>query len=386
MDKVYLDYAATTPVDPLVVDRMLPYFANDFGNPSSLHRFGQTAESALEQSRKKILDLMNAGSDNLIFTSGGSESDNLALKGCIGWGDGSISSRIITTPVEHPAIAATCDFLEKERRAEISKLRVDKYGCIEEESLISQLNQQATLVSVIWANNEIGTVNDIQKLGRICRERGVLFHTDAVQAVAYLDIDWQQLNVDLMSFGAHKFYGPKGVGGLVVRKSVRLIPQHTGGSQENALRAGTENVSLIVGMSTAYEIACQNRKKTNEHLVVLRNQIIEEVLSNIPGSHLTGHPEKRLPNHASFVFEGVIGQDLVIGLDMAGFAVSSGSACKVGNPSASQILLAIGIPEDLARGALRVTVGRYTTEKQVRIFLDTLRRLIKDLRSSQGYK
>jgi cysteine desulfurase len=249
------------------------------------------------------------------------------------------------------------------------------------DSLISSLDKQTKLVSVIWANNEIGTINDIQKIGTLCAEKGVRFHTDGVQGFAYLDVDWNNWNVDLMSFGAHKFYGPKGVGGLIIKKGTILDPIQTGGSQENNLRAGTQNLPLIVGMTKAFELVNEYRDVWNSKYINLRNMIIEEVTRSIPGAYLTGHPEKRLPNHASFVFDGILGQDLVIGLDMAGFAVSSGSACKVGKPSPSQVLLSIGIPEDLAKGALRVTVGRATTEEQVLNFLPELRRLVNNLRT-----
>lgn len=380
MDRIYLDYAATTPVEPLVVRTMASYFENDFGNPSSIHYFGQKADAALAKARKSILDQMNARDADLIFTSGGTESDNLALRGCIDFKENLSSKKLLISPVEHPAIVNTCSALEKLYGIKTTKLRVDKHGIVDPVFLEENIDKDTLMVSIIWANNEIGTINDISNLGKLCKAQGVCIHTDAVQAAAHLQINWEHLNVDLMSFGAHKFYGPKGVGGLIKNKDFKLTPQSTGGSQEDNNRAGTQNVPLILGMTEAYDLLNLGRDERNLHLKYLRDMIIEGVLKSISGSYLTGHPEKRLPNHASFVIEGVSGQDLVIGLDIAGFAVSSGSACKVGKPTPSQVLLAIGIPEDLARGALRVTIGRATTEEQITLFLTALRKLVAELR------
>ena len=386
MDRIYLDYAATTPVDPKVVQIMIHFLENDYGNPSSLHYFGQTAETALSKARRTILERMNATDAELIFTSGGTESDNLALRGPLGEGKVSKDKKILISPVEHPAIANTASNLEELYNLRVGKLRVDKYGLIGEKELLETIDENTLLVSVIWGNNEIGTVNDIKSIANLVHQKGILFHTDAVQAAAHLNINWKDINIDLLSFGAHKFYGPKGIGGLLKRKGIQLSPQSTGGSQEGNLRAGTQNIPSIMGMAKAYQLVCDNREDRNIKLIHLRDMIIQGVLTTIHGSYLTGHPEKRLPNHASFVIEGVSGQDLVIGLDMAGFAVSSGSACKVGKPTPSQVLLAIGIPEDLARGALRVTIGRDTTEEHIRAFLHALQRLVKDLRQKVRYQ
>jgi len=386
MDRIYLDYAATTPVDLEVIRMMINNFENDFGNPSSIHSFGQNAETTLSKARKSILELMNAKETDLIFTSGGTESDNLALRGCIKSAEDLSKKKLLISPVEHPAIAITCASLEKLYGIQTIQLRVDKDGIIEPRFLKETIDADTLLVSIIWANNEIGTINDISYLGKLCKDQGVLIHTDAVQATAHLQVNWETLNIDLMSFGAHKFYGPKGVGGLLKNKNITLTPQSTGGSQEENLRAGTQNVPLILGMAKAYELVNEGREVRNLRLIHLRDMIINGVLQSIPGTFLTGHPEKRLPNHASFVIEGVSGQDLVIGLDMAGFAVSSGSACKVGKPTPSQVLLAIGIPEDLARGALRVTIGRNTTEDQAISFLSALKKLVKELRHKVNYK
>lgn len=381
MDRVYLDYAATTPVDHLVVQHMLSFFENDFGNPSSIHYFGQFAENALLTARKSILNMMGASDSEMIFTSGGTESDNLAIRGVLSSADPKITKKILISPIEHPAVVNTCNDISDS--VNIGILRVDKLGLIDLIDLERALDEKPQLVSVIWGNNEIGTINDIETIGKLCKKKGVLFHTDAVQAAAHLEIKWDELSIDLLSFGAHKFYGPKGIGGLIKSKKVNLHPQITGGGQENNLRAGTSNTPLIMGMAKAYEMINKNREANNQHSIHLRNILINEICTKIPGSFLTGHPVKRLPNHASFVFEDVSGQDLVVGLDMAGFAVSSGSACKVGNPSASQVLLAIGIPEKLARGALRVTVGKTTSEKEVIDFINYLSKLITDLRKQK---
>ena len=380
MDRIYLDYAATSPMDPRIVERMLPYFSQQFGNPSSLHYFGQQAEHEVDSARKAMLELLGASEHELVFTSGGTESDNLALKGVPKPQGQTHKKKIVISPVEHPAVEKTAKRLGENGSIEFEQLRVDKYGIIIQDDLTEKLSN-ATLVSVVWANNEIGTINDINKMALICHSNGVLLHSDAVQAAAHININLDELDIDLLSIGAHKFGGPKGVGGLIYRKFISLESQNIGGGQENGKRGGTHNVPLIVGMQGAMEMTYQERESTNRHLTQLRDQIIVETIKNIPASYLTGHPVQRLPNHASFVFEGVKGQDLVIALDMAGFSVSSGSACKVGNPTPSQILLAIGIPEDLAMGAMRVTVGRNTREDEVRSFLDVLPKIISNLRN-----
>ncbi len=380
MDRVYLDYAATSPMDPRTVERMLPYFTQQFGNPSSLHYFGQQAEHAVDSARDAMLVLLGATKHDLVFTSGGTESDNLALKGVTKPQGHKSKKRIVISPVEHPAVDKTAKRLEEDGTAEITLLRVDKYGLIIQDDLREKISY-ANLVSVVWANNEIGTINNIAQIAKICHSGDVLLHTDAVQAAAHFNINMADLDIDMLSIGAHKFGGPKGVGCLLFPNSLNLESQNVGGGQENGRRGGTHNVPLIVGMQAAMEMAYQERESINLHLIHLRDQIIAETLNNIPGAYLTGHPAHRLPNHASFVFEGVKGQELVIALDMAGFSVSSGSACKVGSPSASQVLLAIGIPGDLAMGALRVTVGKNTNEDEVSSFLEVLPKIINNLRN-----
>ena len=380
MDRIYLDYAATSPMDQETVNRMLPFFTEQFGNPSSLHYLGQQADHAVETARRTILQLFKSSDYDLVFTSGGTESDNLAIKGVTNPINQKQKKRILISAIEHPAIEKTAKRLASDGTADIDELRVDNYGLINNEELQEKLSG-TSLVSVVWANNEIGTVNDIKVIAQICHRDGVLFHTDAVQAAAHININLKELDIDMLSIGAHKFSGPKGVGCLVYKKSIKLDSQNVGGGQEAGLRGGTHNVPLIVGMQAALEKVYREREYINLQMTNLRDQIIDETLQIIPGSYLTGHPTSRLPNHASFVFEGVKGQDLVLALDMAGFSVSSGSACKVGNPSPSQVLLAIGIPPDLAMGALRVTVGRNTKENEVRSFLEVLPQIIGNLRN-----
>lgn len=380
MDRIYLDYAATSPMDLETVNRMLPFFTEQFGNPSSLHYLGQQADHAVEKARRTILQLFKSSDYDLVFTSGGTESDNLAIKGVTSPINQKQKKRILISAIEHPAIEKTAKRLASDGMAEIDELRVDNFGLILNEELHDKLNG-TSLVSVVWANNEIGTVNDIKVIAQICHRNGVLFHTDAVQAAAHININLEELDIDMLSIGAHKFSGPKGVGCLVYKKSIKLDSQNVGGGQEAGLRGGTHNVPLIVGMQATLEKVYRERESINLQMTHLRDQIIDETLQKIPGSYLTGHPTSRLPNHASFVFEGVKGQDLVLALDMAGFSVSSGSACKVGNPSPSQVLLAIGIPPDLAMGALRVTVGRNTKENEVHSFLEVLPQIIRNLRN-----
>jgi cysteine desulfurase len=380
MDRIYLDYAATSPMDLETVNRMLPFFTEQFGNPSSLHYLGQQADHAVETARKTILQLFKSSDYDLVFTSGGTESDNLAIKGVMNPINQKQKKRILISAIEHPAIEKTAKRLASDGIADIDELRVDNYGLIINEELQEKISG-TSLVSVVWANNEIGTVNDIKVIAQICHRDGVLFHTDAVQAAAHININLKELDIDMLSIGAHKFSGPKGVGCLVYKKSIKLDSQNVGGGQEAGLRGGTHNVPLIVGMQAALEKVYRERESINLQMTHLRDQIIDDTLQKIQGSYLTGHPTSRLPNHASFVFEGVKGQDLVLALDMAGFSVSSGSACKVGNPSPSQVLLAIGIPPDLAMGALRVTVGRNTKENEVRSFLEVLPQIIRNLRN-----
>ncbi len=381
VSNIYLDYAATTPVDPRVLQAMLPYFGETFGNPSSIHRHGQLAEAALEDARYSVSKSLHCLPEEVIFTSCGTESDNLALRGvALAERRSRGANHILISPVEHHAVSLTAFQLEEIWGFEVELLPVDSEGRVHPEWVAERLRPDTALVSVIFGNNEIGSINPITEIGAACREEGVTFHTDAVQAAAHLNIDVQALNVDLMSIGAHKFYGPKGVGALYVRKGVKIIPAQTGGGQEDGLRAGTQNIPYIVGLAEALRLAQAESGEREAKLVPMRDRIIGRVLEEVPRSRLTGHPSKRLPNHASFVFEGVDGNALLMLLDGAGFSCSSGSACKTGNPEPSEVLTALGIDRKWALGSLRVTLGQNTTPQEVDQFLDALPGLVEKAR------
>ena len=378
---VYLDYAATTPVDPRVITAMLPYFHDTFGNPSSVHVFGQRAEAALEAARDKTARALNAKTTEIIFTANGTESDNLALRG-IAFAEKRKrgANHILISPVEHHAVSATAHQLADEFGFELEFLPVDEYGRVNAENIKDRIRPETAVVSVIYANNEIGTINPVGEIGAVCRVAGVPFHSDAVQAAAHLPVDVHKDQVDLLSIGAHKFYGPKGVGALFVKNGTDLLPTMTGGKQENGLRAGTQNIPYIVGLAEALSLAAAERTQRNQQDSLLRDRIIGRVLEEIPDARLTGHPTMRLPNHASFVFTGADGNRLLMLLDVAGFACSSGSACKVGQPEPSEVLSAIGLNREWALGSLRVTVGSGTTADQVDRFLDVLPGLVEKAR------
>ncbi|HCR69889.1 MAG TPA: cysteine desulfurase NifS [Anaerolineae bacterium] len=376
---IYLDYAATTSLDKRVLDVMMPYFSEAFGNPSSIHRFGQKAETTIEEAREKVAKLLHCRADEIIFTSGGSEADNLALRGAM-MARRDSGKWILTAKTEHPAVSKTAIQLEKEYGFLLEWLDVNEHGEITVESLSKAVCNNTSLASVMYANNEIGTINPIVDLAQVAKANNILFHTDAVQAAAYLDVNIEKLGVDLMSLGGHKFYGPKGVGALYVRKGTDLIPNQTGGSQENSLRAGTHNVPYIVGFAEALRLAVEEREERTNHVKPLRDYIIGNVLESISDSKLTGHPQNRLPNHASFVFKDVDGNLLLQMLDSAGFACSSGSACKTGNPEPSEVITALGHSRDWALGSLRVTLGKDSTAEHVDLFLKTLPSLIEKAR------
>ncbi len=378
---IYLDYAATTPVDPRVLDAMLPFFRESFGNPSSIHRLGQKAEAAVEESRATVASILGCRADEIIFTSCGSESDNLALRGAaFGRRESGMAKWILTAKTEHHAVSKTAMQLQKEYGFALEWLDVDEYGGVTPDALQKAICGETALASVMYANNEIGTINPIADLAQIAKRHNVLFHTDAVQAAAYLDVNAAKLGADLISLGGHKFYGPKGVGALYVRKGVKLLPHNTGGGQEFGLRAGTQNVPYIVGFAKALQLAAEEREMRIAHVQPLRDQIIGRVLEEIPDSKLTGHPEKRLPNHASFVFKDVDGNLLLQLLDAAGFACSSGSACKTGNPEPSEVISELGFSRAWALGSLRVTLGMDSTPEQVESFLKTLPSLVEKAR------
>jgi cysteine desulfurase len=370
----YLDFAATTPIDRRVIETMQPLFEDTFGNPSSLHFFGQQAETILEDARRSLAENLGAKAQEIIFTSCGSESDNLALRGtAFARREQGGYDQILISPVEHPAVQVTAQQLAEVHGFELVTLPVDSTGQVELDQVEDHLGDRTALVSVMGANNEIGTINPIAEIGTLCRQRGIPFHCDALQYAAHYPLLVEDLKVDLLSLGAHKFYGPKGVGLLYVRQGTPLAPIQTGGSQEFGLRAATENVPLIAGMARAYQLVQDESARRIAHLVPLRDRIISNVLQEIPGSQLTGAGlENRLPNHASFVFEDLDGNLLIQVLDSEGFACSSGSACKTGDPRPSSVLTTLGYTREWALGSLRVTLGKDTTADEINRFLDVL--------------
>ena len=378
---IYLDYAATTPVDKRVLEKMLPYFTQGFGNPSSIHFYGQQAETALEEARQKVADCLGCQPGELIFTSCGSESDNLALRGiALARKMQNQSDHLLVSPVEHHAVTRTAQQLASQFGFELEYLPVDEFGRVSPEDVASRLRRTTALVSVIHANNEIGTVNPIREIGLVCREAGIPFHTDSVQAAGYLPVSVDDLNVDALSLGAHKFYGPKGVGALYLRRGTPLLPILTGGSQEANRRAGTHNIPYMVGLAESLFLSQTERETRIKHVEPMRDHIIANVLEEIPGSKLTGHPQKRLPNHVSFVFNGVDGNSLLMLLDVEGYACSSGSACKTGDPEPSDVLLALNLPRSLALGSLRITLGMGNTPDEIAAFLNDLPAMVERVR------
>ncbi len=381
--RIYLDYAATTPCDPAVIEAMLPYFNDVFGNPSSIHRDGQKSWQAVEKARKSIATALNCNATEIVFTSGGSESDNLALRGAV-LAATVATPHLITTNVEHHAIGHTVSQLAEEFGCTATYLPVNKFGLISAQQVAEAIRPETVIVSVIYANNEIGTIQPIAEIAEVCRAADVLLHIDAVQAGSQLELDVDALGVDLMSLGAHKFYGPKGVGVLYIRNGTAINVIQTGGAQENGMRAGTHNVPLIIGMGKAIELVQKRRAAYNAHVNSLRDQLIDRVLSEFEDVQLTGHPTNRLPNHASFVFNNVDGNALLMHLDMAGISASSGSACSTGNPEPSAVIKALGYSESWQLGSLRLTVGRDTTQDHIDAVLSALHEIVPRLRSTEA--
>lgn len=379
---IYLDHSATTPTDPRVVDALLPYFTNQFGNPSSSHTIGRDAEHALTTARASVARLLNCQPNEIIFTSGGSESDNIAVRGAA-WANRTRGTHLVTTPIEHGAVLKTVEQLADVQGFTRTLIEVDRFGTVTPAAFERALRPETTFASVMYANNEIGTVQPIAELAAIARARGIIFHTDAVQAGGQQPLDVQALGVDLLSLSAHKFYGPKGIGVLYVRGGVDLCTSQTGGGQEFSIRAGTQNVALIVGLAKALELAYADFEARCAHFARLRDRLIDGVLSHIPGAQLTGHPENRLCTHASFVFADVPGGVLVSELDRAGICASSASACKAGSSAPSGVLTALGYTRELASASLRLTVGLHTTDADIDTAVDTLAGIIDRLRAEQ---
>lgn len=375
---IYLDHAATTPTRPEVVARMLPYFGELFGNPSSIYTLGRKSLDAIDSAHEAVARALNCRPTEIVFTGGGSEADNLAIKG-IAYAQRRRGDHIITTAIEHHAVLRTCERLEQEGYR-VTYLPVDEYGRVTPEQVEAAITDQTALVTIMYANNEIGTIQPIAEIGRICRERRVPFHTDAVQAGGQIELDVAALQVDMLSLSAHKFYGPKGVGLLYVRQGTRVQPQTLGGSQERNRRAGTENVPGVVGAAYALELARSERERENARLQALRDQLIAGMLA-LPDVRLTGHPTERLPQHASFTVAGVEGESLLLNLDLVGIAASSGSACTTGDIEPSHVLSAMGIPASAARGALRLTLGHSVTEEDIATTLQRMGEILPRLRA-----
>ena len=373
LNPVYLDYAATTPMDPRIQQIVLEAWSSGYGNPSSLHWFGQRAESVLESARETVAACLGALPEEIYFTSGGTESDNLALRGVARARLTQTGVRhILISSVEHSAVLHTAQQMAALEGFDLELLPVDEFGRVDPVNVMARLRPSTALVSIMYANNEIGSINRISEIGKICQDAGVPFHTDAVQAAAYLPINVQSDHLDLLSLGSHKLYGPKSGGVLYVRKGTPIQAVQTGGRQERGLRAGTQDIASILGMAEALRLLKSEMDTHNAHFVKLRDLLIFNILMNCPNPQLTGHPQERLPNHASFVFKDVDGNTLLALLDAAGFACSSGSACRSGSARPSEILLALDLPPEWALGSLRVTVGRYTSQEDLDSFLSIL--------------
>lgn len=381
---VYLDHSATTPVDQKVLEAMLPFFSMDFGNPNSLHAWGRKARQAVDQARDEVSRLINAEPSEIIFTGGGSEADNIAIKG-VAFAKKDKGRHIITSAIEHHAVLDTCKWLEKEG-FDITILPVDESGTIRPKELRKAIRPDTILVTIHFANNEIGTVQPIEQLGNICREQGVLFHTDAVQAAGHISIDVKKLPIDLMTMAAHKMYGPKGVGALYIKKGVKIVPLIHGGGQERGLRSGTENTAGIVGFGKAAALASDRLAKDEpEKERNLRDRLIDGILEKIEDAMLTGHRTERLPFHASFCFRYIEGESLLLRLDALGIGASSGSACTSGSLEPSHVLLAIGLPHEIAHGSLRLTLGKDTSEEDIDYVLENLPKVVESLRAMSPY-
>ncbi len=379
MKRIYLDYAATTPTHPEVVEAMLPYFTEVFGNPSSIYSYGQEAKEAIEAARGKVARFIGASPEEIVFTGGGTEADNFALKG-VAFANESKGNHIITSPIEHHAVLEPGKFLET-RGFKVTHLPVDEYGLVDPDDVKKAITSKTILISVMHANNEIGTVEPIAEIGKIAREAGVYFHTDAVQTVGHIPVDVNNLGVDLLSLSAHKLYGPKGVGILYIRKGTRLVSLLHGGEQEKGRRASTENVPGIVGLGRAVELIGPEMAEEARRLTHLRDQLINGLLTRIGHIRLNGHPVKRLPNNVNISIEFIEGEAMCLNLDLEGICSSTGSACTSASSEASHVLTAIGVPPEQSHGSLRFTLGKWTTEDDINRVLEVLSRIVEKLRA-----
>ena len=379
MDRIYLDHAATTPVSESVLEAMMPFFRENAGNASAIHGTGREARKAVEKARNQVADVLDAEPGEIIFTGGGSESDNLALKGTA-FAMEQKGRHLITTAIEHPAVLNTCKWLEK-HGFEVTYVMPDEKGRIDPEQIRRKIREDTVLVSVMAANNEIGTLEPVAEIGKITREKGILFHIDAVQAVGAVPVDVNQWKADLLSVSAHKFYGPKGIGALYVRKGTRIDPLICGGEQERGLRAGTENVPGIVGLGQAIREAAEKLGQNAARTAILRDRLAAGILSSVPDSFLNGSWEERLPNNCSIRFSGIDGEALLLRLDLAGIAASAGSACTAGSQEISHVLKAIGLSDEEAKSSLRLTTGEDNTEEEIDETVKTVKAIVEDLRS-----
>ncbi len=377
---IYLDHAATTYTDPEVLEAMLPYFTDKFYNPSSFYSPARECSAAIDEAREKMAKILGADDpDEIIFTGGGSESDNLAIYGiCMANADR--GKHIISIPIEHHAVLHP---LEEMKRLgfEYTLVPVDEYGMVRVEDVERAIRDDTVLITIMYANNEVGTIQPIEEIGRLAKERGIFFHTDAVQACGALPIDVKKLNVDALSISAHKFYGPKGVGALYLRKGVKIRAHISGGGQEKGRRAGTHNTPGIVGLAKALEIAYKNLEENNERISHLRNKLVKRITEEIPDVLFNGHPTHRLPNNASFCFKYIDSEAILLHLNLEGICVSSGSACSTGSDAPSHVLSAMGIPPEVARGSIRMTLGKGTTEEEIDRTIEVTKNVVEKLRA-----
>ena len=373
--KVYLDNAATTPVDKEVLKAMEPYFCDIFGNASSLHSFGQEASKAVEKARNKIADFLNCSAQEIIFTSGATEANNIAIKGVINSKD-----HIITSTIEHPSVLETCQNLEK-KGIEVSYIKPNSDGIIKVEDIEKKIKNNTKLISIMYANNEIGTIQNIKKIGELAKNKKIIFHTDAVQAINHLDVDVQKLNLDLLSLSGHKIYGPKGIGVLFVKKGTKINKIQHGGHHESNLRSGTLNVPAIVGLGKAVEMILITRDKNNINIKKMRDYALELIQKKIKNIKLNGDLEKRLPNNLNISFMNVEGEALLLGLDLAGIAISTGSACSSGSLEPSHVLMSIGLSHEQAHGSLRITFGKQNTQQEIEYMVEELIKLVEKYRN-----
>lgn len=378
MENIYFDNAATTKLDEEVLNEMIPYLKNNYGNASSIYKLGRESKKAVEESREKIAEILNCEANEIYFTAGGSESDNTVIKG-IARANRKRGNHIITSKIEHPAVLETCKQLEKEG-FEVTYLSVNENGIVDLEELKKSIKESTILISIMFANNEIGTIEPIEEIGEIAKEKNIYFHTDAVQAVGSIKIDVQKMNIDSLSISGHKFYGPKGIGALYVRTGVNFEKYISGGHQERNKRAGTENVASIVGMRKALELAYINLDEQNKKIKELRDYYVEQVKDKIPYIKINGDMERRLVGNSNISFRFIEGESLLLNLDLKGICASSGSACTSGSLDPSHVLLAIGLPHEIAHGSLRISIGKYNTKEEVDYLIENLVEIVNRLR------